>query len=133
MVRLSAVGGFTVIDNDNQLNIISQSANEIIFGPRLPSIPAGTGTFQIISNNLVDELTVQVDGDTRGPIMVGIASTATDVVLDLDTDDDGIFDHLDVDSDNGGVPDNIEAQNGVPFIAPSGIDSDGDGLDDAYD
>jgi hypothetical protein len=53
--------------------------------------------------------------------------------LDVDTDNDGIFDRLDLDSDNDGITDNLEAQATAAYIAPSGIDSDLDGLDDAYD
>jgi len=51
----------------------------------------------------------------------------------VDSDGDGIPDHLDLDSDNDGIPDNIEAQSTTAFTVPSGIDSDSDGLDDAYD
>ena len=51
----------------------------------------------------------------------------------VDTDADGVFDHLDLDSDNDGIPDNIEAQTTIGFIAPTGTDTDGDGLDNAYD
>jgi VCBS repeat-containing protein len=56
----------------------------------------------------------------------------------LDTDSDGIFDHLDIDSDNDGITDNIEAQTTAGYIAPTGIgaamlDTDNDGLDNAYD
>jgi gliding motility-associated-like protein len=42
-------------------------------------------------------------------------------------------DYLDIDADNDGIVDNIEAQNTFAYIAPSGIDSDRDGVDDAYD
>ena len=58
----------------------------------------------------------------------------------VDTDNDGIFDHLDLDSDNDGITDNVEAQTTAGYIAPSGvgstaafIDSNQDGLDDNYD
>jgi len=56
----------------------------------------------------------------------------------VDTDGDGIADHLDIDSDNDGITDNIEAQTTAGYIAPSGVgalmgDQDGDGLDDVYD
>lgn len=67
---------------------------------------------------------------------------------DLDSDGDGISDaiegtddfdgdgqpnYLDLDSDNDGILDNIEAQATASYIAPSGTDTDGDGMDDAYD
>ncbi|SHM15440.1 T9SS type A sorting domain-containing protein [Hymenobacter psychrotolerans] len=51
----------------------------------------------------------------------------------IDTDGDGIVDWLDLDSDNDGILDNREAQSTADFRAPLGIDSDGDGLDNAYD
>ncbi len=50
-----------------------------------------------------------------------------------DSDGDGIADHLDLDSDNDGITDNVEAQTTQGYIAPTGTDSDGDGLDDAYE
>ncbi|MGB5213034.1 MAG: VCBS domain-containing protein, partial [Anderseniella sp.] len=40
---------------------------------------------------------------------------------------------LDIDSDNDGITDNVEAQATGSYIAPSGVDLDQDGLDDAYD
>ncbi|WP_020559268.1 DUF4347 domain-containing protein [Thiofilum flexile] len=50
-----------------------------------------------------------------------------------DTDADGIPNYQDLDADNDGIPDNVEAQSTVGYIAPSGIDSDGNGLDDIYE
>ena len=49
-----------------------------------------------------------------------------------DADGDGIINSLDLDSDNDGIADNIEAQSTGGYIAPSGIDANNDGLDDAY-
>lgn len=54
-------------------------------------------------------------------------------VLDKDTDGDGIVDRLDLDSDNDGIPDNVEAQSTSNYIAPSGVDANNNGLDDAYE
>jgi len=50
-----------------------------------------------------------------------------------DSDGDGLYDHLDLDSDNDGIPDNVEAQSSIGYIAPSGIDLDGNGIDDNYE
>lgn len=50
-----------------------------------------------------------------------------------DSDGDGIFDHLDSDSDDDGITDNVEAQTTSGYVAPTGIDSNGDGLDEAYE
>ncbi|UWR24303.1 Hint domain-containing protein [Sulfitobacter sp. S190] len=49
-----------------------------------------------------------------------------------DTDGDGVADHLDLDSDNDGITDNVEAQSTDGYVAPSGSDSNGDGIDDSY-
>ena len=69
--------------------------------------------------------------------MAGVVSYDTSslvlVTKDPDSDGDGIVDSLDIDSDNDGITDNVEAQTTAGYIAPSGIDIDQDGLDDAYD
>lgn len=49
------------------------------------------------------------------------------------TDGDGLPNAIDIDADNDGIPDNIEAQSTLGYIAPTGFDSDNDGLDNAYD
>ncbi|WP_298545058.1 DUF4114 domain-containing protein [uncultured Aquimarina sp.] len=55
----------------------------------------------------------------------------------VDTDNDGIYDHLDIDSDNNGVLDTTEAYDsdgdGIAETIASGNDSDQDGLDDNFD
>ncbi len=50
-----------------------------------------------------------------------------------DTDEDVHPDFLDIDADDDGIVDNVEAQNTPGYILPSNTDTDGDGLDDAYD
>ena len=50
-----------------------------------------------------------------------------------DSDGDGFADYLDIDSDNDGIPDNVEAQTTADYIAPSGLDANSNGLDDAYE
>ncbi len=50
-----------------------------------------------------------------------------------DTDGDTIPDYLDIDSDDDGIPDNIEAQITIDYIAPSLLDANDNGLDDAYE
>ncbi|WP_222983618.1 gliding motility-associated C-terminal domain-containing protein [Flagellimonas meishanensis] len=51
----------------------------------------------------------------------------------VDTDSDGIADYRDIDSDDDGIVDNIEAQHVDNYIPPSGMDTDGNGLDDQYE
>ncbi|WP_299435649.1 gliding motility-associated C-terminal domain-containing protein [uncultured Maribacter sp.] len=50
-----------------------------------------------------------------------------------DTDNGGIPDYLDIDSDIDGIRDNIEGQEFTDYIAPSGLDINNNGLDDAYE
>ena len=56
-----------------------------------------------------------------------------------DNDQDGVLNQLDADSDNGGIDDVIEAQFDQAFVTPlldvdgNSVDSDGDGLNDAFD
>ncbi len=49
------------------------------------------------------------------------------------SDGDGFPDYLDIDADGDGIPDNIEAQTSPGYVAPTGLDTDLDGLDNAYD
>jgi len=76
------------------------------------------------SDGIQNEVDVDDDGD-------GILDTVEGTLTD--SDEDGIPNYLDLDSDNDGVLDNIEAQAVLNFIAPSGEDLDGNGLDDAYE
>ncbi|MEL6948715.1 MAG: OmpA family protein [Pseudomonadota bacterium] len=50
-----------------------------------------------------------------------------------DSDGDGVPNLRDIDSDNDGIVDNIEAQTEAGYVPPTGTDTDGDGIDDAYD
>ena len=50
-----------------------------------------------------------------------------------DTDGDGIPNYEDIDSDDDGILDNVEAQLTASYIAPSGVDANTNGLDDAYE
>ncbi len=85
--------------------------------------------------------TVTVDGVTvvdsgEAPNFGGTTShviTLEDTITTTDSDGDGIADHLDLDSDNDGITDNVEAQTTEGYIAPTGTDTDGDGLNDAYE
>lgn len=51
----------------------------------------------------------------------------------INSDSDTYPDFLDIDADNDGIVDVIESQYTMLYVAPSGIDTDGDGIDDSYD
>ncbi|WKX76578.1 hypothetical protein [Zobellia laminariae] len=70
-----------------------------------------------------------LDGTASG----GGSSPKYTIYQGIDSDNDGIEDHLDIDSDNDGIPDNVEAQLTSSYT-PRGVDdTDVDGLGDAYE
>lgn len=86
---------------------------------------------------VVNPMGVDLDSDDDG-----IVDSFEDLNLDADndpstdptdSDGDGFPDYLDIDSDNDGIPDNVEAQTTADYVAPSGADTNTNGLDDAYE
>jgi len=72
----------------------------------------------------------------------GILDTVEDANFDkddnpdtnpTDTDGDGLPNYLDIDSDGDGILDNYEGQRTINYVAPSGVDANNNGLDDAYE
>ncbi len=49
------------------------------------------------------------------------------------TDGSGYPNYIDIDSDDDGIPDNVEGLPTLAYMLPAGLDTDGDGLDNAYD
>ncbi|NOR76133.1 MAG: tandem-95 repeat protein, partial [Draconibacterium sp.] len=82
---------------------------------------------------------VNLDTDHDGVADIDDIDDDNDGILDihenheLDFDGDGIVNRLDIDSDNDGITDNVEWQTEEDYIPPKRMDSDGDGWDDAYD
>ncbi|WP_167335410.1 Calx-beta domain-containing protein [Pedobacter kyungheensis] len=89
-----------------------------------------------------------IDGENDGIIGTGpIVDADKDGLSDLndpdfvtistlfnqDRDFDGLSNYLDIDNDNDGIIDNIEGLPTAAYVAPKGVDTDGDGIDDAYD
>lgn len=94
-------------------------------------ISGGTdGSFQIaIDGTEIYDSGTNFDFDNQFDHVFAVEVTETTT----DTDGDGVADHLDLDSDNDGITDNVEMQSTAGYIAPTGIDTDDDGVDDAYD
>ena len=94
-----------------------------------------------LGGNNAASYTIAIDGQTvvNSGANPNFGSTVTETftvaatVTTTDSDNDGIADHLDLDSDNDGITDNVEAQTTAGYVAPTGNDADGDGLDDAYE
>lgn len=62
------------------------------------------------------------------------SSIASSGILTLpNTDNSGPPNVYDIDSDDDGIPDGIEAPLTTSYVLPSGADTDGDGIDNAYD
>ena len=76
---------------------------------------------------------IRVEAYNQGARVYGASYSGGSTCYSLDTDGDGIYNHLDLDSDDDGIPDNIEAQSTLGYTGPSNVDSDGDGLDNAYE
>ena len=119
------------------------------FSNRSPSgVFTDPGLEGTVGATMIDDIAVSIAFDV-GTLAAGDSTTLvyyynldadpasiaaiTQFELGRQTDNDGIADHRDIDSDDDGITDNVEAQTTAGYIAPSGTDTDGDGLDDAYD
>jgi gliding motility-associated-like protein len=89
----------------------------------------GSGSFQFSSylTNLVTFTHTNLSDTSANKAIFMISHTET-----FDSDSDTIPDLLDIDIDNDGIPDTIEAQ-GKGFKVFSGIDSNKNGLDNAFE
>lgn len=76
------------------------------------------------ANGIDDSVDVLVTGGTDGN-----ADGIADLYLPRDSDQDGIRDYLDADSDNDSYGDRLETSG----FTLSGVDTDNDGIDDAFD
>jgi cysteine-rich repeat protein len=109
-------------------------------------LPDTTEGHDADGDGIADSVAVDNDDDVDGlddafdPDCAGMpgACTADGIVAPVsDRDGDGAPDYLDADSDNDGLLDRVEGfdgdADGQPEALPSGVDADGDGLDDAFD
>ena len=134
----------TVVINDNGTS--DPSDDNVTYTPTTGYVGVDAFTYTIcdslgncstatVTIVVTDALDLDTDND-------GILDSFEDLNLDndndpstdiTDSDGDGIADYLDIDSDDDGVPDNVEAQTTADYIAPSGVDANANGLDDAYE
>ena len=99
---------------------VTATITVVDIGGGVPGITVTGGTSRLVDN--IDVNGVDYFFDIAG----------SGILLSNDADGDGIINSLDTDSDNDGLLDNLEAQAVGSYIAPSGIDANNDGLDDAY-
>ena len=128
----------TLVDTDNQLLVDSNfdgvfeagirqiSGSEIHF--KVNPNPNGNTAFQFLANEILGFSFIH---NSSNPNLTSIFSGNIALTcFTKDTDADGIKDEFDIDSDNDGIPDFIEGTG--TFITRTGVDSDANGLDDAY-
>lgn len=92
----------------------------------------GDGMLDLVEQGFLD---TNFDGRADGLLVNGWTTTISylPTLVLRDYDNDGKPDYLDIDSDNDGITDHIEGPSTFDYKMPLGIDSDGDGLDDAHD
>ena len=111
-------------DNDGTPNRLDRDSDGDGISDRLeanrPNLTGVDSDFDGIDDAFDVDVTGGIDADNDG---------IDDVFEETDFDNDGIPDYQDTDTDGDGIPDNIEQM----LAAPSGNDTDFDGIDDAYD
>lgn len=127
------------IANEADLDADNDGLTDLVEVAGMESIVDG------IVDNFID---VDNDGladsvDPIGPLTPGIPLIITGLDGNADGipelyavknfDQTGFPDFLDIDADGDGIVDNIESQNTSAYIIPTGNDTDGDGIDNAYD
>ncbi|SMY38319.1 GEVED domain-containing protein [Photobacterium andalusiense] len=92
--------------------------------------PGGVNNLQFNAGDKFRYYVNELHGGNLG-LGVSLTPSGSNYCDEVNTDNDGIPDHLDLDSDNDGIPDNIEAQTTTGYIPPNGV-YDTNGLDTAY-
>ncbi len=119
------INGIEVVDNDGAHGSRERSGS-ILLNPGIHAI-----TVEFFERTGGENLSVAYESASIPkqalPFQILISGATCDF------DGDGLTNDLDLDSDNDGIPDNVEAQTTFGYVTPSLIDSDGNGLDDAYE
>ncbi|MEO0899523.1 MAG: T9SS type A sorting domain-containing protein [Bacteroidota bacterium] len=116
-------------DNDGIMDIVEAGGTDIN-GDGMVDYPIQGDPSSMIDDDgdgLIDALDNQDSGSGEREVTDG-----TPLSL-FNTDHEGEEDYLDIDSDDDGIVDNTEAMASDAYIAPSGVDTDQDGVDDSYD
>ena len=141
IIRVPNTKTITLLDPDDQLlvdtnfdgvyesGITQISAFEIRFKLKGSSLALGAGTFSFSANAVDNLIYIHKNNSDTNNNQATFRISATCVAKDSDMD--GIEDALDLDSDNDGIPDVIE--NTGTIINPTNMDTNLDGLDDAFD
>lgn len=139
------VSDFSDMDNDNDgILDINEGNGDVDYDK-----DGVTNNLDIDSDNdgITDNEEWQKEGNYVAPLFVDENKNGWDDAYDtelngtyyqqVDTDKDGTPDFMDFDSDNDSIPDSIEGydkdNDGIPELKLVNLDTDNDGLDDAYD
>ncbi|WP_200831827.1 gliding motility-associated C-terminal domain-containing protein, partial [Aquimarina sp. AU474] len=116
-------------DNDGIVDIVEAGGTDGDGDGETDYPISGDPTSMIDNDNdgLDDSLDTIDSGSGAGEVITGTALTIPNSDSDVNPN------YLDIDADNDGIVDNIEGQLTVGYIAPSGNDTDNDGIDDSYD
>ncbi|WP_177408621.1 cadherin-like domain-containing protein [Pseudomonas sp. M30-35] len=136
---LSLMGSASLASYQAALNNVRFETTSGALSSRTLSVGAISSSGAEMSNLATATLTpLDTDGDTVAN--AGDIDDDNDGILDTveagsagDADNDGVSNRLDLDSDNDGITDNVESQSTAGYIAPSGVDANGNGLDDIYE
>ncbi len=96
--------------------------NDVVDGDPTNALVTGTDTNGANTGNATTVTGADTDGDGE-----------PDTYPSDNLDGDNNYNFLDIDADNDGIVDNTEGQATSNYVARSGSDADGDGIDDAYD
>jgi len=116
-------------DDDGILDIVEAGGTDTDNDGQVDYATSGDPTSMTDADmdGLADAVDDQDSGSGAGEVMGGTPLAVTN------TDGMGEPDFLDIDADDDGIVDNIEGQSTTGYTAPSNMDTDMDGIDDAYD
>ena len=107
---------------DNYVDADGDGFNDVVDGDPTNALAVGTDANGANSANATT--VTGADGNNDGQ---------PDTYPNDNQDGDNNYNFLDIDADNDGIVDNTEGQATSAYVAPTGLDADGDGIDNAYD
>jgi len=120
--------------NDTELrNVTGNNSNQVSFSPNqangIGHIATTDSQWKLEAKD-VTKLTLNMQSSTLGGNFARLRISVPCVPLDSDAD--GVANHLDIDADNDGIPDNIEAQTTQNYSVPNNDAASHNGVDSAY-
>jgi len=120
--------------NDTELrNVTGNNSNQVSFSPNqangIGHIATTDSQWKLEAKD-VTKLTLNMQSNTFGGNFARLRISVP--CIPLDSDGDGLANHLDLDADNDGIPDNIEAQTTQNYSVPNNDAASHNGVDSAY-